>query len=97
MFLIFGAATAAWSVGVYFLMPDTPTTARFLSEEDRGKAVVRVKENMTGIRSDSFQWAQCREALLDTKAWMLVLIQICANIPNGGLHSVRNSPGPNLT
>ena len=66
-------------------------TARFLSREDRVKAVVRVRENMTGIRNNTFQWAQCREALLDSKAWLLVLIQLCANIPNGGLHSVRNT------
>ena len=83
----------AWSVGIVFLLPDVPMTARFLSKEDRVKAVVRVKENMTGIKSDQFQWSQCREALLDTKTWFLVLIQICANIPNGGLHSVSIVPG----
>lgn len=67
-------------------------TARFLSKEDRVKAVVRVRENMTGIKSDTFQWGQCKEALLDSKAWLIVLIQLCANIPNGGLHSVRVVP-----
>lgn len=66
-------------------------TARFLSKEDRVKAVVRVKENMTGIKNNTFQWRQCREALLDIKAWLIVLIQLCANIPNGGLQSVRTA------
>lgn len=61
--------------------------AWFLSKEDRVKAIVRVKENMTGIKNDKFQWSQCKEALLDSNAWLIVLIQLCANIPNGGLHS----------
>lgn len=63
-------------------------TAWFLGKEDRVKAIVRVKENMTGIKNDNFQWKQCREALFDSNAWLLVLIQLCANIPNGGIHSV---------
>lgn len=63
--------------------------AWFLSKGDRVKAIVRVKENMTGIKNDTFRWKQCREALLDSNAWLMVLIQLCANIPNGGIHSVR--------
>lgn len=89
VFLIFGGATTAWAAGVYFLLPDVPTSAWFLSKEDQVKAVVRVRENMTGIKNDNFQWKQCREALLDSNAWLIVLIQLCANVPNGGLHSVR--------
>ncbi|RSL52033.1 hypothetical protein CEP53_008230 [Fusarium sp. AF-6] len=30
---------------------------------------------------------RCREALLDVKTWFVVLIQLCANIPNCGIHS----------
>lgn len=88
MFLIFGGATVAWSVGIFFLLPDVPMTAWFLKEVDRIKAITRVKENMTGIKNDQFKWQQCREALLDAKTWFIVLIQLCANIPNGGVHSV---------
>ncbi|KAJ6446910.1 calcium-transporting ATPase 3 [Purpureocillium lavendulum] len=87
VFLIFGGATVAWSIGVFFLLPDVPMTAYFLSEEDRTKAVTRVKENMTGIKNNTFKWSQCREALVDPKTWFIVLIQSCGNIPNGGVHS----------
>lgn len=62
--------------------------ARFFSEADRIKAIERVEENMTGIKSDKFRWYQCKEALLDVKAWTLVVIQICGNIPNGGIQGV---------
>lgn len=66
--------------------------AWFLSEEDSRKAVARVKDNMTGIKSDKFKWYQCTEALLDLKTWGLFLIQLCSQIANGGVHSVRTTP-----
>lgn len=91
VFLIFGAATVAWSAGIFFFLPDEPMNARFLSKTDRSKAVLRVKENMTGVKSNKIKWDQCKEALLDIDCWMIVLIQLCNNIPNGGVASVRLS------
>nr|AXS58696.1 major facilitator superfamily protein homeolog p [Epichloe coenophiala] len=85
VFVIFGTATIAWSVGVLLLLPDTPMTAWFLSVEDRKKAVVRVKENMTGIKNDKVKRAQVAEALLDVKSWLIVASQLAANIPNGAV------------
>jgi len=79
----------AWSAGAVFLLPDVPTTARFLSKGDRIKAIARVNENMTGIKSNKFEWQQCAEALMDAKSWFVVLLQLCASIPNGGVQSVR--------
>lgn len=89
MFLIFGGATAAWSFVILFLLPDIPMTARFLSKSDREKAVCRVKENLTGIKSNEFKWSQCREALFDIKVWLIAIIQLAGNIPNGAVQSVR--------
>ncbi|TQS31911.1 hypothetical protein Golomagni_07795, partial [Golovinomyces magnicellulatus] len=87
VFLIFGAATIAWSVGIFFLMPDEPRSAWFLSKTDREKAIIRVRENMTGIKSNKFEWYQCREAIMDVSAWLLVLIQLSGQIANGGVQS----------
>lgn len=69
-------------------LPDVPNKAFFLSKEDREKAILRVQENMTGIKNNKIKWPQMREALTDPKAWILVLIQLCSNIPNGGVASV---------
>ncbi|KAK7403324.1 hypothetical protein QQX98_010913 [Neonectria punicea] len=85
VFLIFGAITVAWSLTLFFLLPDTPTKAWFLSEQDSRKAVARVQENMTGIKSDSFKWYQFTEAFLDIKSWALFLVQLCSQIANGGV------------
>ncbi|KAL5000891.1 major facilitator superfamily domain-containing protein [Aspergillus recurvatus] len=85
VFLIFGAITIAWAFVLFWWLPDTPMNARFLTEEDRRKAVARVSENMTGIKNDKFKLEQFLEALLDIKCWALVLIQITCSIPNGGV------------
>ncbi|KAL2831686.1 major facilitator superfamily domain-containing protein [Aspergillus cavernicola] len=85
VFLIFGAITIAWAFILFYWLPDTPMTARFLSEEDRRKAVIRVQANMTGIKNNEFKFQQVIEALIDLKCWALVLIQITCSIPNGGV------------
>lgn len=94
VFLILGAATVAWSTCTFFLLPDTPSTAWFLNESDRGKAVVRVKENMTGIKSNEFKWSQFLEAILDIKTWLLFFTHLAANIPNGAVTSVSSTCDP---
>ncbi|KAJ5220771.1 uncharacterized protein N7469_009658 [Penicillium citrinum] len=85
VFLIFGAITIAWSFVLFYLLPDTPTNARWLSEEDRTKAIIRVQENMTGIKNNEWKMYQFIEALLDIKCWALVLMQLTCSIPNGGV------------
>jgi hypothetical protein len=88
VFIIFGAITIAWGVILFKLLPDVPSKSWFLTEEERLEAIVRIKENMTGIKSNKVQWYQCHEALLDIKLWLLVLIQLAYNIVNGGVQSV---------
>ena len=88
VFLLFGALTVAWSVAIYFFLPNEPSSARFLDASDRRKAMTRVQENMTGIKNNTWKWSQSIEALLDVKIWLLVAIQVATNIANGGLHGV---------
>lgn len=89
VFLIFGAFTLAWSVSLFWTIPDKPTSAWFLKGDGDGrKAVLRVKGNMTGIRSTEWKGEQVWEALKDPQSWLFVLIQLCGNIPNGGVSAV---------
>lgn len=89
VFIIFGAFSLAWSVTLFWTIPDSPTRAWFLKGRDDAKiAVARVKENLTGIKSREWKWDQCVEALKDPQAWLFVLIQLCGNIPNGGVTTV---------
>ncbi|XWW94937.1 hypothetical protein V2A60_002887 [Cordyceps javanica] len=87
VFAIFGGATVAWGVAMFMALPDVPNKAFFLNKDDGKKAILRVQENMTGIKNNKLKWAQVREALTDPKAWMLCLLLMCSSIPNGGVAS----------
>jgi hypothetical protein len=41
-----------------FLFPDSPTNAWFLTPEERIKAVMRIKENQTGVENKTFKKEQ---------------------------------------
>jgi ACS family allantoate permease-like MFS transporter len=57
-FIIYGAITVLWGFVLYMWFPDSPMTARWLSEEDRVLAVERVRENRTGIVNTEWKWEQ---------------------------------------
>lgn len=88
LFLIFGCTTFAWSIICYFALPNGPIGAWFLSDEDQIKAVERVQDNLTGIKSHKIKHYQVMEALVDPKTWLLALFQFTQNVPNGGVGSV---------
>lgn len=88
-YLILGGATVTWGIAAVFLVPDSPSDAWFLKGEDRKKVVIRIQDNLTGIKNNKFKWAQVKEALLDPLTWFLVCLQIGLNIPNGGVTTVR--------
>lgn len=52
------------------LFPDNPTTARFLTPEERVLAVRRVQSNQNGIETKTWKAYQVKEALLDPKTWL---------------------------
>lgn len=58
-------------ISLYWLLPDSPTTARFLNERQRYIAVQRVKKNQTGIKNRTHKRYQVWEAFKDYKVWML--------------------------
>ena len=96
VFLVFGGCTVAFSALCFLFLPDTPLNARFLTPEERAKAVIRVESNLTGIKSDEWKREQVVEALCDPNTWFLVLLQLSSNIPNNGIITVKEKrPIPN--
>lgn len=68
----------------FWILPDTPMKAFFLTEEERYHAVTRLASNKTGIVSKTWKWHQAIEAVTDIKTWILFLFNISINVPNGG-------------
>ncbi|KAK0209122.1 major facilitator superfamily domain-containing protein [Desarmillaria ectypa] len=82
LMIILGMLTMVTAVVFWFLFPDSPTNAWFLTPEERSSAVQRIKENQTGVENKHFNKEQMIEALTDIKTWLFALFSLLANIPN---------------
>lgn len=73
------------------VIPDSPMTAKMLTEEERLIATERLKSNKAGYKSNKLNGGQILEALMDYKTWMLSIYIIGTCIPNGGLTAVSRA------
>jgi sugar phosphate permease len=88
MFLLFGLITIAVGILVVIFMPDSPMTSK-LSREEKIWAIERLRENQTGIENKHFKIYQALECFKDPQTWLLSLITICSNVPNGAVSSYQ--------
>lgn len=71
IFLFIGSFSLAFTPLVWYLMPNSPTTAKFLRKgDDRIIALERLRENNTGTKSSEWKWSQVRETYRDPKTYM---------------------------
>ncbi|KAI9631709.1 major facilitator superfamily domain-containing protein [Dioszegia hungarica] len=86
IFFAMGALSLFLAPIVWFLMPNSPTTAKFLRNgDDRIIALDRLKENNTGTKSSTFKWSQVWETYRDIKTWAWAAMWFCAACPSGGI------------
>ena len=67
VFIIFGAISIAWAILFLILMPDLPSTAKFLRPEERIIAVERVAASRQGVKNKTFKKYQALQFLIDPK------------------------------
>ncbi|THH07930.1 hypothetical protein EW146_g9157 [Bondarzewia mesenterica] len=82
LMIITGMLTLITATLFFFFFPDSPTSAWFLTPDERAKAVLRIKENQTGVENKHFKWDQMIEAFTDPKTWLFALFSALDNIPN---------------
>lgn len=90
IFLVLGLLTVVVGVIFWFLLPDSPATARFLSAEEKVEHVERIRGNEQGIGTQIFKWDQFKEALTDINTWLYCFWVFAANIPNSIATSFGN-------
>jgi ACS family allantoate permease-like MFS transporter len=64
----------------YFLVPNTPTEARWLSRRQKLVVIHRISTNKIGIKDKKLKPYQIKEALVDPKMWLLCAFQITNGI-----------------
>ncbi|KAI9729860.1 MAG: hypothetical protein M1834_006609 [Cirrosporium novae-zelandiae] len=84
-FIIIGALCCGWGIILYVFLPDSPVTAKLLTQTQRRMAVERLKGNQTGVENKRFKPYQVKEAFLDYKLYIFFIIGVVANVPNGGI------------
>lgn len=86
LFVMLGILTLLWGVLLFFFLPSSPQNARFLSAEQKARAIARLQENQTGLNENRrWKWDQAIEALTDPRIWLVVIYQLAIAIPNGGV------------
>ncbi len=91
MFIILGIATFLWAFVMFFVLPDSISSAKFLTEEERKFAADRVVVAGTGqTENTQWQWDQFVECLIDPKTWFVFGLEILTQIPNGGTQNFAN-------
>lgn len=70
---------------LWFLMPNSPATFWGFTHEEKLMMIARVRRNQTGVEQRHIKWGQVREAFLDYKTWLFMLVGFVGNVPNGGI------------
>lgn len=90
MFLFLGLLTVVVGIIFFFVLPDSPVSARFLSPREKAIHAERIRGNQQGIGSNVFKWDQFYEALRDINTWLYAFWVFAANIPNSIATSFGN-------
>lgn len=88
LFVTLAVITFAWAAVMFWVLPDTPATAKFLSTDQRIHAVERLRSNQMVVKNNQFQWYQFREALLDPRILLICLFLICVSICSSSIAAV---------
>ncbi|EJT96987.1 MFS general substrate transporter [Dacryopinax primogenitus] len=90
IYLLLGGLAIVVGIVVLLFLPDSPVTARFLTEEERIAALERVRDDQGGTHNKTFKRYQVWEAVLDPRTWCIVLVTMLTSIPNGALSNFSN-------
>lgn len=90
IFLILGLLTVVVGILFFFILPDSPLTAGFLTPTEKALHAERLRGNEQGIGSKVFKKEQFYEALRDPNTWLYSFWVFAANIPNSIATSMGN-------
>ncbi|KAJ5590046.1 hypothetical protein N7450_004018 [Penicillium hetheringtonii] len=91
MFIVLGLWTFLWGFALWTFLPDSISSAKFLTEEERKFASNRAIVAGTGVtKKTAWRWDQFIECLIDPKSWLIFSLALLTQIPNGGTQNFAN-------
>lgn len=80
MFVFVGCSTGLIGIATFFILPDSPMKAKFLTDAEKSALLKHVAENQTGIHNAHFKWSHIWEALFDLQLWFMTICTICVSL-----------------
>ncbi|KAJ5884544.1 hypothetical protein N7504_012116 [Penicillium tannophilum] len=81
LFLVEGVPVCAAAILAWFFVPDSPSTAKFLTEEEKEVARARgLQQAGDADREGKVQWRELAMTLLDAKAWLTAFMYFSCNV-----------------
>ena len=80
LFVALGCVTVLLGIATIFMLPDSPMSARFLSDEEKAALLRHVAANKTGVLNTKFRPKQIMAALADLQLWLLALMTILVSL-----------------
>lgn len=85
LFIVTGVITIFFGLVSFIHVPDIPTKAWFLNEEEKKYAVERIRKNRTGFGSKAYKPIQVKEAFSDPCIYLFFFYMCGYGITNGSL------------
>ncbi|KAL2204166.1 MFS general substrate transporter [Sarocladium strictum] len=80
IFLLLGLISCGYGVILWFFLPDSPTSVKWLTPREKAVAVERIAREQTGIKNKEFKWGQAREAFKDIHVYLIFAAMFFAQV-----------------
>ncbi|KAK4496681.1 hypothetical protein PRZ48_012663 [Zasmidium cellare] len=91
-----GLFTVVLGIAVFFLLPDFPANAKWLSEKEKAFLQARLPSNSPRDMESDFSWKQFVQTLKDRNLWLFLLTWSLFTIGTAGLHFYQPTVIANL-
>ncbi|KAJ0110217.1 hypothetical protein J7T55_000649 [Diaporthe amygdali] len=96
LFLVEGVVTVIFGVIIYFILPDFPPTAKWLTEKERAFIQARLPPNAPRAEEMDFKFSEIISSLRDKRLWLFTLIWATFTIGTSGVRFYQPTVIANL-
>ncbi|KAH8682296.1 major facilitator superfamily domain-containing protein [Xylariales sp. PMI_506] len=96
LFLAEALATVVFGVAVWFLLPDFPETASWLTDKEKAFIQARLPPNAPRAAEQHFNWREIVASLQDLRLWLFTLIWAFFTIGTSGVTFYQSTVIANL-
>ncbi|KIW66256.1 hypothetical protein PV04_08455 [Phialophora macrospora] len=85
LFLVEGVITIAYGIALFFILPDFPTQAKWLTEKEKAFIQARLPGNAPRAEELNFNFREILGALKDKRMWLFTLVWATMTVGTTGL------------